>query len=84
MPVVEARMLGVPVVSSKISDMADIFKEDGLSFFVDDPKDAESYCRMIRPLLEVKKSGAPSATLAEKLSVPAEVAKYLAFFRELT
>lgn len=84
MPVVEARMLGVPVVSSKISDMADIFKEDDLSFFVDDPKDAEAYCRMIRSLLEEKKSGVPSAALAEKLSVSAEVAKYLAFFRELT
>ena len=84
MPVVEARMRGVPVVSSKISDMAEIFKNDELSFFVDDPRDAETYCRSIRPLLEAQKSGTPSTSLAENLSIPAEVAKYLAFFRELT
>ena len=61
MPVVEARLADLPVVSSKVSDMASIFKNDEGSLFVDDPFSVDEYV----PLLEKALDGGLVRTLNE-------------------
>lgn len=83
MPVVEARAVGLPVVSSKISDMAELFHGDPGARFVDDALDTASYIEKIRSVLSSPASKIPSPAL-DSLTAEIEAEQYASFFRQIS
>ncbi|MFB0965110.1 MAG: hypothetical protein QMC36_05495 [Patescibacteria group bacterium] len=51
MPVVEARAKGLPVISTRISDMDQLLADDPGTVFVSDGASAEEYARLISAAL---------------------------------
>lgn len=81
MPVAEARAVGLPVVSTKISDMAELFADDPGVAFVDDANDPEEYLNGISAFLQLPhtKIDSPSAS---NLTTRHEAEAYVSFFRQ--
>lgn len=80
MPIVEARSMGLPVVSTRVSDMVEIFADDIGTDFVDDPSDIETFESLIEKRLE-RESDKVVPKCLESLDVRTEAAKYADFFR---
>lgn len=82
MPVAEARAVGLPVVSSKVSDMAELFSGDPGALFVNDANDTDEYLGKIKEILSLETSKIPSPVVPT-LGTRDEAEKYVSFFRQI-
>lgn len=82
MPIVEARVKGLPAVCSDVADMRQLLAEDPGTAFVEDPRDTAGYVRLIAAAFE---AGCPKidCPVIERLSTVTEAKEYEAFFHEI-
>lgn len=82
MPIVEARIKSLPVVSSDVADMRELLANDPGTVFVDDPRDTGAY---VRHISSVFSAGSPKieCPVTDLLSTATEAKKYERFFQEI-
>ena len=82
MPIVEARVKGLPAVCSDVADMRELLADDPGTAFVANPTDTAEYVRLIAAIFE---AGCPKVDcpVIESLSTATEAKKYEEFFKDI-